>query len=168
MLLLVFKVSSFCTAMNGKNARKDDKMDWHGIKSISCHMRCSLRKDVPRNFAKFTGRHFCQSLLPVALLKKRLWHRCFPVNFAKFLRTPLGDCFCNSAAEKKLHTLTVINANDIQYHIFIWNQYVTQCPVKVLQELKGHDMRISLVFTPSYYQWLPEETHVRLLYILHE
>ena len=34
------------------------------------------------------------------LLKKRLWHSCFPVNFAKFLRTPfsqntscsLGDC----------------------------------------------------------------------------
>ena len=22
------------------------------------------------------------------LLKKRLWHSCFPVNFAKFLRTP--------------------------------------------------------------------------------
>ena len=22
------------------------------------------------------------------ILKKRLWHRCFPVNFAKFLRTP--------------------------------------------------------------------------------
>ena len=35
---------------------------------------------------------------PVTLLKKRLWQRCFPVNFAKFLRTPflqntLGDCF---------------------------------------------------------------------------
>ena len=32
-------------------------------------------------------------------LKKRLWHRCFPVNFAKFLRTPffaehLRCCFC--------------------------------------------------------------------------
>ena len=25
---------------------------------------------------------------PAALLKKRLWHRCFPVNFVKFLRTP--------------------------------------------------------------------------------
>ena len=25
---------------------------------------------------------------PEALLKKRLWHRCFPVNFVKFLRTP--------------------------------------------------------------------------------
>ena len=25
---------------------------------------------------------------PATLLKKRLWHRCFPVNFAKFLKTP--------------------------------------------------------------------------------
>ena len=27
-----------------------------------------------------------QGLKPATLLKKRLWHRCFPVNFAKFLR----------------------------------------------------------------------------------
>ena len=27
-------------------------------------------------------------LSPATLLKKRLWHRCFPVNFVKFLRTP--------------------------------------------------------------------------------
>ena len=27
------------------------------------------------------------SLRPGTLWKKRLWHRCFPVNFAKFLRT---------------------------------------------------------------------------------
>ena len=25
---------------------------------------------------------------PATLLKKRLWYRCFPANFAKFLRTP--------------------------------------------------------------------------------
>ena len=25
---------------------------------------------------------------PATLFKKRLWHRCFPVNFVKFLRTP--------------------------------------------------------------------------------
>ena len=35
----------------------------------------------------------------IKLLKKRLWHACFPVNFAKFLRTSFlqntfGDCFC--------------------------------------------------------------------------
>ena len=40
-------------------------------------------------------------LRPPALLKNRLWQRCFPVNFAKFLRTPfyrptLDDCFYNS------------------------------------------------------------------------
>ena len=28
------------------------------------------------------------SLRPSTLLKKRLWYRCLPVNFAKFLRTP--------------------------------------------------------------------------------
>ena len=25
---------------------------------------------------------------PATLFKKRLWYRCFPMNFAKFLRTP--------------------------------------------------------------------------------
>ena len=36
-------------------------------------------------------KEFCKgdvlSLLPATLLKKRLWHRCFPVNFVKFLTT---------------------------------------------------------------------------------
>ena len=62
----------------------------------SSHQRCSMKKGVLRNFAKFTGKYLCQSLFfnkvaglrPATLLKNRLWHRCFPVNFAKFLRTP--------------------------------------------------------------------------------
>ena len=33
-------------------------------------------------FNKVTG------LRPATLLKKSLWHRCFPVDFVKFLRTP--------------------------------------------------------------------------------
>ena len=57
--------------------------------------RCSVKKGVLRNFTKFTGKHLCQSpffnkvadLRPEILLEKRLWHRCFSVNFAKFLRT---------------------------------------------------------------------------------
>ena len=32
--------------------------------------------------------HYRSSRRPATLLKKRLWHSCFPVNFAKFLRTP--------------------------------------------------------------------------------
>ena len=31
---------------------------------------------------------FCKKGVPAPLLKERLWHRCFPVNFVKFLRTP--------------------------------------------------------------------------------
>ena len=49
------------------------------------------KKAVLRNFAKFTGKHLCQALfnrLLIKLPKKRLWHRVFPENFAKFLRTP--------------------------------------------------------------------------------
>ena len=50
-----------------------------------------MKKSVPRNFAKFTGKHLCQSLSfnkvaglrPATLLKKKFWHRGFPVNFAK-------------------------------------------------------------------------------------
>ena len=47
----------------------------------SSHWSCSIKKGVTKNFAKFTGKHLCQSLW-----KKRLWNRCFPVNFAKFSR----------------------------------------------------------------------------------
>ena len=53
-------------------------------------------KGVLKYFAKFTGKHLCQSLFfnkaaglrAATLLKKKLWHRSFPVNFVKFLRTP--------------------------------------------------------------------------------
>ena len=62
----------------------------------SCHWRCFIKKSVLQNFSKFTEKHLCQSLFfnkvaglrPVTLLKNGPWHRCFPVNFAKFLRTP--------------------------------------------------------------------------------
>ena len=48
------------------------------------------KKGVLRNFAKFAGKHLCHSCFfnKVFLLKNRLWHRCFPVNFSKFIRTP--------------------------------------------------------------------------------
>ena len=66
------------------------------LKRRSSHQRCSMRKGVLRNFTKFAGKHLCQTLFfnkvtglrPATLLKKILWHRCLPVNFAIFLRTP--------------------------------------------------------------------------------
>ena len=79
------------------------------------------KKGAPRNFAKFTGQHLCQRLFlnkvaerlffkfwhrPATLSKKSLWHRRFPVNFAKFLRTPFlqnssGGCFCKLQVNEK-------------------------------------------------------------------
>ena len=68
----------------------------------SSHRRCSVRKGVIRNFSKFTGKQLYQSLYfqkvaglrPATLIKWRLWHRCFPVNFEKFLRTPFLQNTC--------------------------------------------------------------------------
>ena len=67
--------------------------------------RCSIKKDVLTILAIFTGNQLCQRPFfdkvvsnVCTLLKKKLWHRCFSLIFAKFLRTPFlqnifGDCF---------------------------------------------------------------------------
>ena len=46
------------------------------------------KKDVLRNFAKFTGKHLCQSLFFNKVANKENLAKGFPVNFAKFLGTP--------------------------------------------------------------------------------
>ena len=100
--------------------------------------RCSVKKGILRNLAKFTGKHLYQSLFfnKVAglrhstLLKMRLLHRCFHVNFAKFLRTPclteqlrwlLLNVPCRSVMLKKdLQKAikdTVIKNKDIILHV---------------------------------------------------
>ena len=56
-------------------------------------MRGSIKKGVLRSLANFTAKHLCQGLFfnkvagirPPTLLKKRLWHNCFPANLAKFI-----------------------------------------------------------------------------------
>ena len=90
--------------INRTDASKRQEALWQCInfcklilaKGRSSQRRSSIRKGVLRNFAKFTRKPLCQSLFlnkvaalrPETLLKKRLWHMCFPVNFAKFLRAP--------------------------------------------------------------------------------
>ena len=45
----------------------------------------NIKKGVLKNCAIFSGKQLCWSLF---LLKKRLWHKCFLVNLAKFIKTP--------------------------------------------------------------------------------
>ena len=80
-------------------------------------------KGVLRNFAKLTGKHPRKILFfnkvaglnPAALLKKRLWRRCFPVNFVKILSTPI-DWYFNSYFTEKLYNDKVIKTvfNQVQ------------------------------------------------------
>ena len=70
-------------------------------------LRCSrsqmfFKLGVLKNFVIFTGKYLCRSLFLIKLTPKtpkRLQHRCFLVNYAKFLRAPFlqntsGGCFC--------------------------------------------------------------------------
>ena len=58
------------------------------------HLRCSFKTGALKNFAKFTGKLLCHSfffnkvagLRQATLLKERLSHRCFPLNFCKIFK----------------------------------------------------------------------------------
>ena len=61
--------------------------DW-----LSLHHRCSIKKvflDISQNSQENTCARvsFLMKLRPATLLKKWLWHRCFPVDCVKILRT---------------------------------------------------------------------------------
>ena len=76
---------------------------WAFELSRSIRPEVFCKKGVLGNFSKFTGKHLYQGfffnkvagLRPATLLKKRLWHRRFPVNFPKFLRTPFYRTPCD-------------------------------------------------------------------------
>ena len=88
---------SFCTAQHFFF----DKFESLHIRSSRPQVFC--KEGVLENFAKVIGKHLRQSLLfnkvaglsPAILLKKRLWHRFFPVKFAKLLRKSLVATFCD-------------------------------------------------------------------------
>ena len=65
-----------------------------GLFYRSSHPDIFCKKGALRNFGKLTGKHLCQNLyfnkvpgLACNFIKIET-HRYFPVNFAKFLRTP--------------------------------------------------------------------------------
>ena len=100
-----------------------------------------------RNFAKFTIKHLCHSLFfnkvagvrPATLLKKRPWHRYFPVNFAKFLRTPFPT--------EHLRWLLLYGLQ----HIILQEQSVLSDVVKLFHsKFKGALMQILPIYSNSY------------------
>ena len=62
-------------------------------KSRDSRSEVLCRKGVLRNFTKFTGKHLCQ------------WHRCFTVNFVKFLRNTFFTEHLRTIASEKNEAL---------------------------------------------------------------
>ena len=69
--------------------------------------RCSVKKMFLKVLQNWQENTWSESR-PATLVKKRLWHRYFPVNFTKFLRTPfltkhfrwrLLTCFTHNRTE---------------------------------------------------------------------
>ena len=98
------KIFKVCLAIFQHYAIKGYKSSHEVYKSVlrkksaierSSRPEVFCKKGDLKNLAKFTGKHLCQSpffnkvegLRPATLFKKRPWHRCFSVNFAKFLKT---------------------------------------------------------------------------------
>ena len=81
------------------------------------------KKGVRKNLAKLTGKQLCQShsfnevagLRTATLLKNRLWHRCFLLNFAKFLKTPFYKTPPTAASELDQYKIVAI------FNLIKWN-----------------------------------------------
>ena len=100
------------------------------------------KRGVLRNFPKFTGKHLRQRLFfnkvadlkPARLLKKRLWHRCFSLSFAKYLRTTFVTehlVATSTVPRETWRTLAQAMSNRNFYtskvtkHLFSWNKFLT-------------------------------------------
>ena len=60
---------------------------------------------------------FLQRLKLATSLKKRLWHRCFPVNFTKLLKTPfLSEHILKAIFEASVHDIVTATVYYNMYH----------------------------------------------------
>ena len=70
----------------------------------SSHQRCSLRKGALRNFAKFTGKHLCQSLLfNKVAIKKETLAQLFSCEFCEISKNAFFTEHLRTTASAKTH-----------------------------------------------------------------
>ena len=84
-----------------------------------------FKKCVLKDFAKFTGKQLYQSLffnkvadlILLTLLKRRLRHRYFPKNFARFLRAPSDKAIMKRSKQETNYFNHSILENRSKYNI---------------------------------------------------
>ena len=110
----------------------------------SSHQRCS-RKKLFLKISQTSQSNSCQNFFfiagrPATLLKKKLWDRCFRVNFAKCFRKPLLQNTCEG-----LLCRTIANYSakcyfwDFQYfkYIQLWGQHTISGSVNVWKKINN-------------------------------
>ena len=75
---------------------------------------------------------------PATLLKKGLWHRCFPVDFAKFLRTPFFT--------EHLQTTASVHINILFISLLWYTYYKPSCVVSFLVAWSVHNYLCGFVW----------------------
>ena len=107
---IIFRMPSLAKSVFDKNWLVLSKSSDDRLVFRSRHRKCFVKKYVLRNFAKFAGKHLCQSLcfnkvagLLAMSLKRRLGQRHFSCEFCEIsgntfcYRTPPDDCFWMSS-----------------------------------------------------------------------
>ena len=111
------------------------------------------KKVVLGNFAKFTGKHMCQSLY--------FNNGCFPVNFAKFPRTPVlqntsdGDFICHHFLYCFRFPISPKNKKYSNLHFLInYRSSHPKCSIKKIflkkfEKFPGKELELYLKETPT-------------------
>ena len=83
---------------------------WNISKDRSSHQRCSIRKGVLRNFAKFTGRHLCQSLRPETcnFIKMETLTQVFSCEFCEISKNTFFTEHVWATASKKIQFISIL------------------------------------------------------------
>ena len=87
-MMMMMMMNCFC----GMADRRKTKPSFQPGPSSEILTIVNLRHVTSRILQKFSGKHLCRVSVLINLqvsglqLKKRLWQKCFPVNFVKFLK----------------------------------------------------------------------------------
>ena len=118
--------------------------------------------------AKFTGKNLQHSLpfnKVATLLKKRLSHRCFLLDFANFFRTsfyrtPLDDCFCPSYYLRGVFVTPLVESYRHRgiSNILIWEGIVCSRPVNSTGAAERLRILIDFSNSPSLPSYSPNFT----------
>ena len=127
----------------------------------SSHRRCSIKENILKSFANFTGKHLCQSLYfdkvpslrPVILLKKRLWQIFFLWILGNFLenlfyRPLLNDCFCNCFGT-------------LRFWMTVWGQGIPSARYSNL--VKSFSLRSLLFYKAQNYNSIVDDCHIYII-----